>query len=82
MACNDVRVAVFPSRFVGGDVELWYSRRNHRYDLKYVVRYRSRGRAARSELTSCSYDAGDYGQSAGMIVDAIAIAATPLLHRS
>ncbi len=82
MACNDMRVAVFPSRFVDGDAELWYSPRNHRYDLRYVVQYRPYGCGTRSELMSCSYDAGDYGQSAGMIVDAITIVATPLLHRN
>lgn len=82
MACRDMRVAVFLSRFVDGDVELWYSPRNCRYDLRYVVRFRPYGCGVRSELTSCSYDAGDYGESAGMIVDAITIAATPLLRRS
>ena len=82
MACRDMRVAVFPSRFADGDVELWYSPRNHRYDLRYGVRFRPYGGGTRSELISCSYDAGDYGGSAGMIVDAITIAATPLSHRS
>lgn len=82
MACNDMRVAVFPSRFVDGDVELWYSPRNYRYDLRYVVKYRSYGCGTRSRLVSCSYDAGDYRESAVMIVDAIGIAATSLLHRN
>lgn len=82
MACCDMRVAVFPSRFVDGDVELWYSPQGHRYDLRYVVRFRPYGCGTRSRLTSCPYDAGDYKESAGMIVDAVTIAATPLLHRS
>ena len=59
MACRDMRVAVFPSRFVDGDVELWYSPRDYRYDLRYVVRFRPYGRDVR--MMSCSYDAGDYG---------------------
>ena len=82
MAYCDKRVAVFPSRFVDGDVELWYSPRDYRYDLKYMVRYRPYGCGTCSELRLCSYDAGDYKQCACIILDAITIAVTPLLHRS
>ena len=82
MDCRDRRIAVFPSRFVDGDVELWYSPRGEQYDLRYVVQYRPYGCGLRSELMSCAYDAGDCKQFVGMIVDAVTIACTPLLHRS
>lgn len=80
MADNDMMVAVFPSLFAGGDVGLWYCPHGQQYELKYAVRLRtSAGVCDASAL--CAYDAGDGGQVADLMLDAINIARTPLLER-
>ena len=77
----DMKVAVFPSQFMGGDVELWYSTRNQRYELKYDVQFCGLTGFCNA-LAVCTYDAVDYTQVASMLLDAIDIARTPLLDRS
>ena len=76
----DMKVAVFPSQHLGGDVELWYSPRNQRYELKYNVQFCGLAGFC-SALAVCVYDAADYAQVAGMLVDAVDIARTSLLDR-
>lgn len=80
MSYCDARIAVFPSQFMGGDVELWYSPCNQRYELKYNVQFCGLAGFC-SASAVCAYDAADYAQVAGMLVDAIDIARTPLLDR-
>lgn len=80
MSYCDVRVAVFPSQFMGGDVELWYSLHNQRYELRYGVQFCGLAGFC-SASAVCTYDAADYTQVADMLVDAIDIARTPLLDR-
>lgn len=80
MADNDMMVAVFPSLFAGGNVVLWYCPRGQRYELKYAVRVRTSGGVCDARAV-CVYDAGDGGQVADIMLDAIDIARTPLLER-
>lgn len=80
MADNDMMVAVFPSLFAGGDVGLWYCPHGQQYELRYAVRFRtSTGVCDARALCAC--DAGDGGQVADLMLDAIDIARTPLLER-
>lgn len=80
MADNDMMVAVFPSLFAGGNVGLWYCPHGQRYELKYAVRFRTLAGVCDAQAL-CSYDAGDGGQVADLILDAIDIARTPLSER-
>lgn len=80
MSYCDTRVAVFPSRFAGGDVELWYSPHNQRYELRYIVQFCGLSGFC-SASAVCAYDAADYDQVVDMLIDAIDIARTPLLDR-
>ena len=76
----DMKVAVFPSQHLGGDVELWYCSHSQSYRLKYdVAFYSPDGLCSAVELAS--YSATDYGQVVDVLVDAIDIAGTPLLDR-
>lgn len=80
MAECDMKVAVFPSQFVGGNVELWYCSHGQRYELRYAVRFRSLV-GFYNATALCSYDAGNGSQVVDLMLDAIDIARTPLLDR-
>lgn len=80
MADNDMMVAVFPSPFAGGDVGLWYCPHGQQYELRYAVRFRASTGVCNARAL-CACDAGDGGQVAGLMLDAIDIARTPLLGR-
>lgn len=80
MAVDDMMVAVFPSLFAGGDVGLWYCPHGQQYELKYVVRFRTSAGVC-DVWALCACDAGDGGQVADLMLDAIDIARTPLLER-
>lgn len=75
-----MKVAVFPSQHLGGDVELWYCFHSQSYRLKYDVAFYSPD-GLRSAVAMASYSATDYDQVADVLVDAIDIARTPLLDR-
>lgn len=76
----DMKVAVFPSQHLGGDVELWYCSHSQSYRLKYdVAFYSPDGLCPAVELAS--YSATDYDQVVDVLIDAIDIARTPLLDR-
>lgn len=81
MRVRDMKVAVFPSPFAGGDVCLWYCPHDHRYELRYTVRLRVLA-GSNDCVAACAYDAADSSQVAGLVLDAIYIARTPLLHRN
>lgn len=80
MAYCDMKVAMFPSQHLGGDVELWYCPHSHSYELKYdIAFYSPDGLCSASALSS--YDAGNGSQVVDLMLDAIHIARTPLLER-
>lgn len=81
MAEYDMKVATFSSRFVGGNVELWYCPHGQRYELRYAVRFRTQA-GFYNATALCAYDAGDCSQVVDLMLDAIDIARTPLLDRS
>lgn len=76
----DVKVAVFPSQHLGGDVELWYCSHSQSYRLKYDVAFYSPDGLC-SAVALAAYSATDYDQVVDVFVDAIDIARTPLLDR-
>lgn len=76
----DMKVAVFPSQHLGGDVELWYCSHSQSYRLKYDVAFYSPDGPC-LVMASASYSATDYDQVVDVLVDAIDIARTPLLDR-
>lgn len=78
---HDMKVAVFSSQFVGGNVELWYCPHGQRYELRYAVRFRTLT-GFRNATALCAYDAGDGSQVVDLMLDAIDIARTPLLDRN
>ncbi len=80
MCMRDMRVAVFTSPFAGGGVRLWYCPHAHQYELRYTVRLCT---LAGSDdcMAACVYDAADSSQVAGLMLDAIDIARTPLSRR-
>lgn len=80
MCRNDMNVAVFASPFEGGGVRLWYCPHGHRYELRYVVRFRTSAGFCDAQAL-CAYDAGDGSQVVDLMLDAIDIANTPLLDR-
>lgn len=80
MAETDMKVAVFPSQHLGGDVELWYCSHGQAYRLKYDVAFCSPDGLCLA-VALVSYSATDCGQVVDMLVDAIDIAGTPLLDR-
>lgn len=80
MRYRDMKVAVFPSQYWGGDVELWYCSHSQSYRLKYDVAFWSPDGPC-SAVGMASYSATDYNQVADVLVDAIDIANTPLLDR-
>lgn len=81
MCRNDMNVAVFASPFVSGGVRLWYCPRNHRYELRYAVEFRT-PTGFSDFMASCAYDAADSYQVASLMLDAIDIARTPLMERN
>lgn len=81
MTEHDMKVAVFPSQFVGGNVELWYCPHGQRYELRYTVRFCTLVGFCNAAAL-CAYDAGDGGQVVDLMLDAIDIARTPLLDRN
>lgn len=80
MAYCDMKVAIFPSQHLGGDVELWYCPHSHSYELRYDVAFYSPDGLC-SASASSSYDAGNGNQVVDLMLDAIHIAHTPLLER-
>lgn len=80
MADVDMMVAVFPSLFARGSVGLWYCPHGQQYELKYAVRFRTSAGVCDARA-SCACDAGDGGQVADLMLNAIDIARTPLLER-
>lgn len=76
----DMKVAVFPSQHLGGDVELWYCSHSQSYRLKYDVAFYSPDGLCLA-VALASYSATDYDQVMDVLVDAIDIADTPLLDR-
>lgn len=77
----DMKVAVFPSQFMGGDVELWYCPHSSSYELRYDIAFYSPDGLC-SAVALVSYSATDYDQVVGVLIDAIDTARTPLLDRS
>lgn len=67
------KVAVFPSRYVDGDVCLWYSFSCHTYTLRY---------ATGEGMKAYVYSDGCYRELAAIIVDGSKVACTPLEDRS
>ena len=82
MMLSDEVVAVFQSSFKHGDVRLVYCPHRRVYELRYAVsiRYQSGGRRSLVWSTT-AFDACDYAQVAHMLVDAMALADTPLIDR-
>lgn len=81
MARDDVNVAVFASPFERGGVRLWYCPHACRYELRYVVQFRTAGGEVCDASALCAYDAGDGSQVVDLMLDAIDIAFTPLMDR-
>lgn len=77
----DMKVAVFPSQFMGGDVELWYCSHSSLYELRYDIAFYSPDGLC-SAVALVSYSATDYDQVVDVLIDAIDTARTPLLDRS
>lgn len=80
MRMRDMKVAVFTSPFAGGDVCLWYCPHDRRYELRYTVRLCTLD-GFDDCMAVCAYDSADSSQVTGLVLDAIYIARTPLLHR-
>lgn len=66
------KVAVFPSRYVDGDVVVWYSSSCHMYMLRY---------ATDEGMKAHVYSDGCYRELAAIVVDGSRIACTPLEDR-
>ena len=80
MSVPDRKVAVFPSRYIGGDVVLWYCMASQAYYLKYEIEYYTPDGLC-GNVRSLSYDARDYDQVVDIIKDAIILTDTPLKKR-
>lgn len=80
MCVRDMKVAVFTSPFAGGGVRLWYCPHDHRYELRYTVRLCTLA-GFDDCMAACTCGAADSSQVAGLMLDAIDIARTPLLDR-
>lgn len=79
---SDGVVAVFPSGFEDGDVRLVYCPHRRVYELCYVVSVRFLSGVGRHlDWSTVTFDACDYAQVAHMLVDAKALADTPLIER-
>lgn len=80
MAYCDMKVAVFPSQHLGGEVELWYCPHSSSYELRYDIAFYSPDGLC-SAIGLSSYSVTDNAQVAALMLDAINIARTPLLDR-
>lgn len=80
MAYRDMKVAVFSSQYLGGEVELWYCPHSSSYELRYDMEFCSPDGLC-SAVAVVSYGAGDNAQVAALVLDAVDIARTPLLDR-
>lgn len=80
MAYCDMKVAVFPSQYLGGEVELWYCPHSSSYELKYDIAFYSPDGLC-SAIGVSAYSVTDNAQVADLVLDAINIARTPLLDR-
>lgn len=80
MAYCDMKVAVFPSQHLGGDVELWYCPHSSLYELRYDIAFYSLDGLC-SAVGLALYSASDNAQVAALVLDAIDIARTPILDR-
>ena len=79
---DDEVVAVFSSKFKDGDVRVVYCFHNRMYELRYAVLAQSQAGARRCLVWSTvTFDACDYAQVARMLIDAMALADTPLIER-
>lgn len=79
---SDKVVSVFPSKFKDGDVQVVYCSHSRMYELRYAVLLRSQAGGRRCLVWSAmAFDACDYVQVAHMLVDAMALADTPLIER-
>ena len=81
MAYCDMKVAMFSSRYHGGEVGLWYCPHSSSYELRYGVAFYSPDGLC-SAIAVASYGAADNAQVAALVLDAIDIARTPLLERN
>lgn len=82
MMASDEVVAVFPAKFKDGDVRLVYCPHRRVYELCYVVSVRFQSGGGRHlDWSTMTFDACDYAQVAHMLVDAKALADTPLIDR-
>lgn len=68
------KVAVFPSRYVDGDVVVWYSPSCHMYTLRYAT--------DSDGMKSHVYIDGYYKELAAIVIDGSKIACTPLEDRN
>ena len=79
---SDGVVAVFPSGFEGGDVRLVYCSHRRVYELWYAVSMRAQaGGGCCLVWSAVVFDACDYAQVARLLIDAMALADTPLIER-
>jgi len=76
-----MKVAVFPSRLMGGDVTCWYCQHQRAFVLEYGVEYCTPD-GWHSAKATCAYPAGDSKQVQAMLLDAIDLARKPLQDRS
>lgn len=67
------KVAVFPSRYVDGDVVAWYSPSCH----VYMLRYATDGEGMKAHI----YSDGCYRELAAIVIEGFKIACTPLEDR-
>ena len=67
------KVAVFPSRYVDGDVVVWYSPSCHMYTLRYATD----GEGMKAHV----YSDGCYRELAAIVIDGSKIACTPVEDR-
>lgn len=80
MAYCDMKVAVFPSQHLGGEVELWYCPHSSSYELRYDISFYSPDGLC-SVIGVSSYSVTDNTQVAALVLDAVNIARTTLLER-
>lgn len=73
MACDDVKVAVFHSPHMSGDVRLTYCP----HQQMYVLHYRASGCVP----SYCCYDATKPSEVRDLLLDAVGIAVRPLRER-
>lgn len=67
------KIAVFPSRYVDGDVVVWYSPQRHMFMLRYAVDGEG--------VKTLSYGDEHYRDVANIVIKGRRIACTPLKDR-